>query len=766
MNPITAKSFGAGETCAAESKNIFLEFKRDFFVTRDNGEKNSAEMAKKSEKAVLKAYSDFRYAAYINGKFVLNAQFVDPAGVKTYAERDVSKFLRDGENEIYILIFHMAADHQVIHASKNPFVAFEITRGDETLVKSDEQTLCRVSKNYLPGDTITFQIGDGFNYDFCAEPEWWERAELLPHDFIEKKRPILNCEIAAPAESVVAAQGEFVYNGVRFADDFKGEPCGKVFSECYMLSERFNAMTGEDRIKRSVLSGGENDCGEKAENYCCKNDCGENEENGNAENEKNTKPLKFTAVKRADSPIKPDGVFVLVDLKRESCGYLTFSVEVKHDCKAVVCWGEHLADLRVRSGFEGRNFAFGFNLKKGENVFDDYILRLGLRYLCLFVESDEVVIKRLTVRETRYPFNVIKKDFGDGLLNEIYKIGRRTLELCAHDHYEDCPWREQALYGMDSRNQMLFGYGAFKEYDFARASLKMFADSLRPDGLVELCPPSRAGITIPSFTLYWIIAVCENAEADYNEKFISEILPFVEKAMDEFIARTGEKGVTLFVQPEFWNFHEWRDGLDGGEIWRKKACEPDYDCIITALCAIAADKLSALFEYRGETRKAEKYKSSAQKIRGALEYFYNAENGFYASYINTKGQKTGYHEYAQAMVLCAGAAKGARAEKLINALKNGNDALIKMTYSAMLMKYVAIADSDGDYEWCVKNVKDVFGKAVLSGATSFYETEYGEADFGDAGSLCHGWSAVACYVLDKRQAASDNKKEKLQGENR
>lgn len=740
MNPITKKSACAGESGAIENKNVFLEFKRNFCLITDDSEKGLPEKPEKEEKAkkaeniknaVLKIYSDFRYAAYINGKFVLNAQFVDAAGVKTYAERDVSEFLHDGENEVYVVIFHMALDHQVIRAAEKPFVAFEITRGNETIVKSDEKTLCRVSKNYLPGDIITFQIGEGYNYDFCAAAGEWEPAELLPSDFIEKKRPILNCEISAPAESVVAAQGEFVYNGTKIGDDFKGEPCGKVFSECYMLGERFSAMTGEDRIERAAL---------KYENEAAEN----------------IKPLKFTAVKRENSPIKPDGVFVLVDLKRESCGYLTFSLNVKSDCKAAVCWGEHLADLRVRSGVDGRNFAFGFNLKKGENVFDDYILRLGLRYLCLFVESDEVTIKRLTVRETRYPFNVIKKDFGDGLLNEIYKIGRRTLELCAHDHYEDCPWREQALYGMDSRNQMLFGYGAFNEYDFARASLKMFADSLRPDGLVELCPPSRAGITIPSFTLYWIIAVCENAEADYNERFISEILPFAEKAINEFIARTGEKGVTLFVQPEFWNFHEWREGLDGGEIWRKKVCEPDYDCILTALCAIAVGKLAALFESRGEKQKAEKYKTSAQKIRGALESFYDDEKGFYASYINVKGQKKGYHEYTQAMVLCAGAAKGERAEKLINALKNGNAALIKTTYSAMLMKYVAIADFDGDYEWCVKNVKDVFGKAVLSGATSFYETEYGEADFCDAGSLCHGWSAVACYVLDKRQAALEN----------
>ena len=730
MKPVTIKAENTTEL-KNENKNVFLEFKRDFVYIPEKTGKKANE--KSAEKVILKAYSDFRYAAYINGEFVLNAQFADPAGVKTYAERDVSHFLRHGENEIYAVIFHMAFDHQVIRATEKPFFAFEITCGEKTIVSSDEHTLCRKSAGYIAGAPITFQIGEGFNYDFCAKDKPWQNCELLTPDFIEKKRPILINEITSPLKSVVCAQGEFAYSvngGIPNETfcDYCGVPeenPGERFQTCYMLSERFSQMTGSSRINGDVLSG----------------------ENA----------LAFKSVKRENSPVKPNGTFVIVDLGRETCGYLTFAISVKSACKAAVCWGEHLADLRVRSFVDGRNFAFLFNLKAGENVFDDYILRLGLRYLCLFVESGEVTVKRLSVRETYYPFKPVKKDFGDMLLNSIYETGRRTLELCAHEHYEDCPWREQALYGMDSRNQILFGYGAFNEYVFPRASLKLFADSLRADGLAEICPPSRGKITIPSFTLYWIMAVCENAQADYNEQFITEILPAALKSMDKFIELSGEIGVKLFKEPEFWNFHEWSDGLEGGEIWRTKEIPVRYDGLLTALGAVAAKKLAELLRLRGDNDKAEKYESAAQKIRASLENFYDEEKGFYASYIESDGKtKSGYHEYMQAVALCAGIGEHSeesekRARKLVYALKNGNPALVKSTYSAMLMKYMAIASYDKNYDWCVKNVAEVFGKAVLSGVTSFYETEYGEKDFGDAGSLCHGWSAAACYVLDRWQ---------------
>ena len=68
-----------------------------------------------------------------------------------------------------------------------------------------------------------------------------------------------------------------------------------------------------------------------------------------------------------------------------------------------------------------------------------------------------------------------------------------------HEHYEDCPWREQALYAYDSRNQMLYGYYVWGNYDFAATSLDLLGRGIRSDGMLELCAPAKAWITIPSF---------------------------------------------------------------------------------------------------------------------------------------------------------------------------------------------------------------------------------------------------------------------------
>lgn len=191
--------------------------------------------------------------------------------------------------------------------------------------------------------------------------------------------------------------------------------------------------------------------------------------------------------------------------------------------------------------------------------------RWGCRYLCLFIEADSFELRRLSIKSV-YPFQRIEKDFGDERLNRMYEIGRHTLELCAHEHYEDYLWREQALYGMDSRHQILFGYGAFEEYEYPRENLRLMARSIQDDEFIELCAPSRISFNIPSFGAYWILAVCENAERDFDEAFVNEMIPYCERMLLQFERRTTEIGLRLFSEPQYWNFHDWSVEPDRGTI--------------------------------------------------------------------------------------------------------------------------------------------------------------------------------------------------------
>ena len=86
----------------------------------------------------------------------------------------------------------------------------------------------------------------------------------------------------------------------------------------------------------------------------------------------------------------------------------------------------------------------------------------------------------------------------------------------------------------------------------------------------------------------------------------------------------------------------------------------------------------------------------------------------------------------------------------------GKNDLIPVTLASYIFKYDALLQQGGyeDYLW--KEIAQVWGYMLDRGATTFWETINGEADFDGAGSLCHGagslchgWSAVPVYVYHK-----------------
>ena len=102
----------------------------------------------------------------------------------------------------------------------------------------------------------------------------------------------------------------------------------------------------------------------------------------------------------------------------------------------------------------------------------------------------------------------------------------------------------------------------------------------------------------------------------------------------------------------------------------------------------------------------------------------------------------------QAAAILTGTVPAERLAGLGSELKQAKRC-VPCTPAAFQAKYEAIMKADGDKAFCLDEICRVFGGMLFSGATSYWETEQGEADFGDAGSLCHGWAAVACWFLDR-----------------
>ncbi|MGN1235450.1 MAG: hypothetical protein ACI4U2_05685, partial [Christensenellaceae bacterium] len=446
------------------------------------------------------------------------------------------------------------------------------------------------------------------------------------------------------------------------------------------------------------------------------------------------------------------GVYYLFDLGAECVGFPEISFKSKAECKVLIGWGEHIADGMCRTAIHTRRFTVEINARSGKNYYFPVLRRFGLRYLQVFfttTEIDDVVFK---LRPVLLPANEKPLDLKNDLRNQIRATAVHTLRCCMHEHYEDCPWREQALYTLDSRNQMLAGYEVFedKNAEFARASLDLISRGVRRDGILSLCYPAGIDAPIPFYTLAYFMQMREYIENTGDTSLAIEKMDVLKSLLDTFYNASAENGlVRRFPDAKgFWNFYEWSAHLSGDRIYKNSA--PDAlpcEAILNAALSVASDCMASICTTLGKGEDAEFYSSKARAItKSVAETFYNKETGLFFDFTDRPNLQPSV--LTQAMCVLCGASEGLPREKMLNAIAgNSGNNIVPATLSMACFRYDALLSVDKNkYSNLILEEIDRDGKFMLEqGATTFWETLNGEADFGGAGSLCHGWSAMASY---------------------
>lgn len=417
---------------------------------------------------------------------------------------------------------------------------------------------------------------------------------------------------------------------------------------------------------------------------------------------------------------------LIYDLGRETAGYLFLRIRVERAGELQVVYGEHIADGCVRQCIGHRNFSLDFAFDAGEHAFEQLFVRVAARYLQVNApEGVEVLSIGLT--PTLYPVTEREHTLS-GIDGRIYDTCVRTLRLCMNLHYEDCPWREQALYVLDSRNQMLCGYHAFKESDFQRANLVFMAKGTRPDGLLELTYPAVNTPAIPFFSLMYPVAVYEYIKHTGDESILDEVMPTIKRFMKEFASRIDKNGLIAELEAPYWNFYEWAPNSDGA------AKDGRYHLILNCAFVYSCERFVKLCEMR-EMR----FEIDLERTKRAIvnTFFDEAKGVFYLSPACPESAS----QLGNAMALLIGLGD----KRTVNALKNDRS-LIPATLSMLTLVYDALIARDAEHrEYILNDIRQKYGQMLSAGATSFWETIDGESAFGGAGSLCHGWSAIPIH---------------------
>ena len=445
-----------------------------------------------------------------------------------------------------------------------------------------------------------------------------------------------------------------------------------------------------------------------------------------------------------------DGEFYIFDFGSEQTGLCEIDFDLEKECKAELGWGEHLTDGRCRTAV--RNFAVEIKGEKGNNHILNPMRRFGGRYFQIFVYGKSKV-NYLGIRPTPYPITEKPFSLQNELDDKIYKTCINTLRHCMHEHYEDCPWREQALYVLDSRNQMLCGYYAFEETDFAKASLQLITQGMRPDGILDLCYPSGVVIAIPSFSLAFFTQMKEYLDYTEDVNFISEKYPMMKKLISTFLNKNRENGLieNFYGEGGYWNFYEWSETMEG----RFNETVRSIEAPINAFLSLALADLSYIAKKLGHDGDAEKYEAERIALNKAIkDTFYNGETKLFESF-KDRHQGT-YSVLTNSLCLLCGAAEDVDKSVIFEILTNNGAGktgfkVVPNTLSMNSFRFDALL-KNGEEKFApiiLSEIRTEYEKMLDHGATTFWETSLGEADFDNAGSLCHGWSALPVYYFHR-----------------
>ena len=660
--------------------------------------------ADKASSAKLVIAADTVYCVELNGRAVYWGRFPDVPPQRFYDVLPLGD-VRLGENELKVSVYAQGADSfQTLPGDHG--VMFAVA-GAGVNAASGTNTSWRLSagdrREGVP--LVTSQLGFSFEYDANRPEEKWKRigaadAKRDARAFLLRERPVPRVDILPAIASKVVGQGRL-----------DGSPIPE------------DVAPGMDATRMMEVP--------KDEFF--------------AEDGRSVRPESFK-----------EGFYVLVDLGREECGFLTLDVDT--DAGAVIDIGhaEHAENGRIRTFINSRRFAGRYRARDGRQPYCRWAKRMAGRYIQLHVRGvrTRFVLNGVSLSPAVFP--VKERPAPDGLNpmeQAIWNVGVRTLRLCMHEHYEDCPWREQALYANDARIQILAGYFAFdSDNKMPELALELLSKGIDEKGWIELCMPAKIGLAIPSFTFSWVLALGDYVKYRHNPAFVRLMMPALRKIMEK---REEELVDGLLPCPRgrrYWQFYDWEKDLSG-DLEKALAGEDvssadQFESPLNLLAVLAFESSADCAAFIGEAVDAARWRETAERMRKAVRSrFWDAERG---QMVTRLGASLAPAELSQSLALLADVIPAERRADVVKKLSAPSD-WTRTSLSQSLYKFEALRQAGGEAERAMRKEMDETWSAMLkAGATSFWEVSDGWKAFDNAGSLCHGWSAVPVYFYGRK----------------
>jgi alpha-L-rhamnosidase len=435
---------------------------------------------------------------------------------------------------------------------------------------------------------------------------------------------------------------------------------------------------------------------------------------------------------------------VIVDLQNYFCAFPELTVSGGAGATVRVFWAESLyEDFKRhvkgnRDAIDGKFFhGIGDTFLcdgQANRIFSTLWWEAG-RYVEIVVKTEDqpLTINGFVLREEHYPHK-FESTFtsSDARLEQVTPIALRTLEMCSHETYMDCPYYEQLMYVGDTRLQVLVTYATTRDDSLPRKAMETFdySRSNSPDGGLTMARyPSRVLQTIPPFSLWWVAMVHDYATWREDIAFVRARMPGVRAVLDAFRARLTKDN--LIESPPGWNFVDWVNGWPHG--MPPNASTGGVSGTINAHVIYTLRLAAELEAIAGEPELSSRNTKLADRLAAAFNAaFFDEQRSLYAE----EPSKKTFTEHAQCLALLGGAITDGRRPHVADALCT-DEKLARTTIYFSHYLFEAYR-SIGRLDLILPRMDLWFGLAPNGNKTTIEMPEPTRSD-------CHAWGAHPVY---------------------
>jgi hypothetical protein len=285
---------------------------------------------------------------------------------------------------------------------------------------------------------------------------------------------------------------------------------------------------------------------------------------------------------------------------------------------------------------------------------------LGFRCASVAVRAaGPVRLRPLAVCERLYPRpEGLRFVCSDPQLEQIWAVGRRTVDLCSHDAYLDCPTREQRAWTGDFVVHQMVDLATSADWRLARWNVELAA-SPRPDGML----PMAAGgdiehldfSYIPDWALHWIRALHNLYRYTGDRELVARLLPVAENVLRWFVPFQDSDG--LLTDVTGWIIIDWSSVTTAGKC-----------AALNGLWARGLTDFAEMGEWLGDGGRAAWARAAWAAAARGFEAFWDPQRRLYVDHVDGGTRGRPFSQPAQAAALVGGVVPAERAARVVEVM--------------------------------------------------------------------------------------------------